>query len=163
MAMLKLYKSRIPNIAYIFKDGQVAPFKRRTNENAGHYLTKDEDRIKELDKVCVNHQHLYIDPNDFEIDEADADPAVAYRNKVREEIKAELLAGLGDPNQQRAAVDSEINAVNQQEFGDTGIKPTLGGIGNSSSMAATSPDSNGAATGTTDTKAALADLVAKKV
>lgn len=161
MAMLKLYKSRIPNINYIFRDGQTAVFKRRTNENAGHYLTKEDKRINELNEICENHQHLYIDPNDFEIDEADADPAVAYRNRVREEVKAELLAGLGDPNQQRSAVDSEINKVDQQEFGDTGVKSALGGIGNSSTMQATSPDSNGLSVSDAS-KTALDSLVAKK-
>lgn len=145
MTMLKIFKSRLPRISYIFEDGTVAVFAPRTNHTQGHYLTSEESKIAELTKVANGnrHPHIFIDPDDIEVDEADADPAVAFRNRIRDEERAKLIAELGDPNQMQAASNVILpESLVKKDLGTTEAKATLGGIGNSISIAGTAAESN---------------------
>ena len=135
MAMLKIYKSRLPRICYVFEDGTTAIFAPRTNHTQGHYLTGDPAKIKELDRVCDKHPHMYIDSDEVEIDEADADPAVAFRNQIREEERQKLILELGDPNQPQGASKIRLpETLTKKDLGDTPAKAPLGGIGSSTNI-----------------------------
>lgn len=145
--MLRIFKSRISHIAYIFEDGETACFVRRTHETAGHYLTDQADKIKELEKVCLargGHMHLYMDPQEMEVRADLADPAVAYRNRIREEEREKLIKELGDQNQPRGA-SLEINSIKTIPASETALKAALQGISNSESLRGGAVDSNGAA------------------
>jgi hypothetical protein len=149
MTMLKIYKSRLARIQYVFRDGTVAVFSPRTQAGQGHYLTGNAERIKELDEVCKSHPHLYVDPKELEVDEALADPAVAYREQIRAEERAKVIAELGDPNQMQGiskiTLPPGVGKLNQAvavDAGETSNKPSLGGIGNSATTAAASAESN---------------------
>lgn len=168
MTMLKIYKSRKPNIAYIFKNGKVCPFVRRTGENVGQYLTSDPDEVKELDAEAKKHPFIYVDASESEVDEKLADPAVAYRAQVEAEVRAQIMAELGDQNQPRLAtslVDKDGTsfsdptvATGQKEkdsMGETDAKSQLGGISNSTTVLPTDPVPPAGSTGTASALAAL--------
>jgi len=146
--MLKIYKSRLARIQYCFRDGTTAVFAPRTHTGVGNYLTKDPDRIKELDEVCKNHPHLYVDKEDMEVEEHLADPAVAYREQIYAQARQDVIAELGDPNQMQGVSKLDLlkagglNAAKQVDAGTTENKPALGGISNSTTAAATSAESN---------------------
>jgi hypothetical protein len=147
MAMLSIFKSRLARITYIYKDGSHAVFAPRQGSSVGWYMTKDPNKIAELKGLHEEgHPHIYIDPKEYEIDEKLADPAVAMREQIATEERARIINLLGDPNQLRGAgIDPEALSKLmglQRDFGETGAKAGLEGIGNSTSTAATAAESN---------------------
>lgn len=144
--MLSIFKSRLPNICYVFRDGSRAVFARRTSENVGQYLTDIPANIKELQEVCKGHPHLYIDPAEAEVSHKLADPQRAAEQAIRDDERARVIAELGDANQQRAGLSgsdaNEVAGIGAKDFGTSGIKAALAGIGNSTTSASTSAESN---------------------
>lgn len=101
--VLRIFKSRLPRITYVFRDGSLCVFVPRTNQREGNFLTKDPVRIKELEEVARGHQHIFIDSEESEVEEHLADPAVAYRDQIAQAEKQKIIDLLGDQNQMRAA------------------------------------------------------------
>jgi len=150
---LRIFKSRLARIQYVFRDGSLAVFAPRTGETSGHYLTDDPMKIAELEDIAKkNHIHIYMDPKDMAVETRLADPAVAAREQIAVAEREKLIAMLGDPNQLKGAgIDPEamqkliasIQAT--RDMGSTEAKPELQGIANSTTIAAAAVDSNGAA------------------
>jgi len=87
MAILKIFKNRILNCAYHFKDGTQASFLN------GKFATDVKARIEELmNEVETNHPHIYIDPNEAEVDSEALSPMEVIRKEAYERAKADLLA-----------------------------------------------------------------------
>jgi hypothetical protein len=149
--ILKIFKVRVPRINYIFKDGSLATFVPRTDGRFGQYLTKDPVKIAELEhEAKQGHLHIFIDPEEYEVEEHLADPAVAMREQIADLERTKLIELLGDPNQLRGAgIDPEAlkKLMGARDFGQTAAKPQLEGISNSVTTAATSAESNAGAAG----------------
>jgi hypothetical protein len=145
--MLSIFKSRLSSVQHVLKDGSVAAFfRRQPHESAGHYLTADPDKIAELTAlVKKGHQHIYIDPEESEVEQSLADPAVAKEQAIRDDERAKVIAELGDANQPRAlskTIAAGINAVEQKDLGATDMASKLAGIGNSFTIAGSAAESN---------------------
>ena len=83
MALLKVFKSNIPSINYIFPWGTVAAFQ------FGVYRTEVEKEVEHLNaEVALKHPHIYIDDAEKEIDSAMVDPIHALRAKIIAEYEA---------------------------------------------------------------------------
>lgn len=77
MTMLRVFKSNIPSINYIFPWGTVAAFQQ------GYYRTDIEREISHLEEeVKLKHPHILIDANEFEVDSTLVDPMNALRAKI---------------------------------------------------------------------------------
>lgn len=162
MAMLQIFKVRVPRINYIFEDGAICAFVPRGNARQGEYLTGDPDRIAELERVIRGkgkpHPHIFRDPEEMEVDETLADPAVAFRAQVEAAERERLIQVLGDENQMReAGISADAVAKFKEllgagrDLGFTDAKPDLQGIGSSTTMQPGSVESNGTAQGATKT------------
>jgi len=96
--ILRVFKSTIPSISYLYKDGVSAVFQ------FGVHRTADPARIAELEaEVAANHPHIYIDPKEREIDEDMVNP----ENVLRAKLRAEILAELADPNRDMGAYEQQ--------------------------------------------------------
>lgn len=89
MTIRAIFKSRIPNIQYIFKSGKSAPFL------GGRYTTDVDTEIDELMAEIVDvgvdksrHPHIYVDEAESEIDSEAETPIQAIRRKAVEEYIA---------------------------------------------------------------------------
>lgn len=84
MPMLRVFKSTMPSVNFIFGNGKPAIFQ------AGVYRTDVAEEIQALEyEVRLGHPHIYIDPAEQEVDSELLDPMTALRAKIREEILAE--------------------------------------------------------------------------
>lgn len=152
MSLLHIFKCRVVNINYVFKDGKTAVFKRRTNEAVGQYLTDDPVEVAELQAIAAkNHQHIYVDPNEETVDSELADPAVAYKKKVEDEMREKILADIAA--QDKAKADAATLDANNggkdpvsKDMGSTENKAPNLGISNSDTVSG-AQDSNGPAAG----------------
>jgi hypothetical protein len=114
MSIKAVFKSSLPNIQYLFKNGKSAAF------IGGAYYTDVESEIKELqDEVTNRHPIIFIDPAQSQIDSADLDPMSVLKKK----FYAEFLA------QQAAAVQKD------RDMGTTSQTGVLQGIANSTTIA----------------------------
>ena len=87
MSLLKIFKNRVLNCSYHFKDGTQAAFLN------GKYSTDVKSRIEELqNEVDTNHPHIYIDPDEHEIDSEALSPMEVIRQEAYARAKADLLA-----------------------------------------------------------------------
>lgn len=147
--VLRIFKCRRAHMQYIFRDGTIAVFAPRTNEAAGHYLTKDPVKIAELEEIIKGHPHLYKDEQEFEVEEKLADPAVAARAKIAEETKQQFAAALQNPELLKAAgiAPEAMKKLLEagRDFGSTDSKPELQGIATSANVGAAMGESNGLA------------------
>jgi hypothetical protein len=85
VAELHLFKSRLFNVQYVFRDGQSAVFKN------GQYATKKKAYIDELTaEINDGHPHFYFDENKLTITEEELAPDYEARKKMREEVMAEF-------------------------------------------------------------------------
>jgi hypothetical protein len=110
MALLKVFKSNIPSINYIFPWGKVAAFQ------FGVYRTDLEDEVKHLEaEVKLNHPHIFIDEAEREIDSAMVDPIHALRAKIIAEYEASR-ARAENPDQDMGASDqSPVKPSNSRD------------------------------------------------
>ena len=153
MTVKAVFKSSLPNIQYLFKNGKSAAF------IGGTYYTDVESEIKELNAEVDNrHPIIFIDPAQTQIDSNDLDPMAVLKKKFFAEFEA----------QRAAAVDKS------RDMGSTIQTTVLQGIANSTSVAeAMSGSDSGTAeslgltgtgeagTGSADTAPAPAPTVAK--
>jgi hypothetical protein len=84
MSTLRVFKSTIPSINFIFGNGKPAIFQ------GGVFRTDIPSEISALEyEIAQGHPHIFIDPNEREVDSELLDPMKALRAKIREEILAE--------------------------------------------------------------------------
>lgn len=103
MSTLKIYKCHIQSVNVILPSGKICVFVN------GVYRTKDEGEIGFFDReVASGHPHIYIDPNESEVDESLVDPMAALRHKIIEEYKAAVAAAAGDPNRPMGETDQNL-------------------------------------------------------
>ena len=77
MTTLRVFKSTIPSVNFIFANGKPAIFQQ------GVYRTDVEWEIAELEKeVLAKHPHIFIDEKEREIDSEMVDPMNALRAKI---------------------------------------------------------------------------------
>lgn len=77
MSMLRVFKSNIPSINYIFPWGTVAAFQQ------GYYRTDDEREVEHLNaEVKLRHPHIFVDENEREVDSKLVDPMEALKAKI---------------------------------------------------------------------------------
>ncbi len=111
--MLRIFKTTMPSISTVLPNGKPIPFIN------GRYVSDNPYDVAILDQTVKDgHPHIYIDTNDFEVDEGLVDPMEALREKIIQEYIA---------SQERA-----INPMN--DFGETDQKLKLN-VGNSSMIA----------------------------
>lgn len=131
MSIKQIFKSSIPHIRLVFKDGKVANFLNHV------YMTDVPSEISELRAEIgeegfgkSKHPHIYIDSNEKEFD-ANAPTALELikqqaRKEALEELRAEQAAAAGN-------------------FGGNANRPVLGGIGNSTNSGTSGSTALGAA------------------
>ena len=90
MARVAKFLAYRPNFTYITKIGQPVYFIGMQ----AFVPESDEVTIAELrDEVAAGHPIIYIDEDNFWVDEAEAtDPMYALRNQLREQLKLEIAA-----------------------------------------------------------------------
>jgi hypothetical protein len=111
--ILKVFKSSLPSVNYIFGNGKPAIFQNNK------YTTGVEAEIQELEnEIRLGHPHIYIDPADSEIDSEAATPAELLREQIRKEIIAEMAAAT-DPNNDRGSYTApELKPANTADIND---------------------------------------------
>jgi hypothetical protein len=92
MAILKVFKSHIPSVNYIFKNGKPAIFV------SGKFATGIQSEIDELEaEIAAGHPHIYVDAAEKEIDSEKVDPMIGLREKIIAEYLEKQAAAAGDP------------------------------------------------------------------
>lgn len=114
MAILKVFKNRIPNSNYITKAGKQLSFVN------GTHTTDNEVDVQELEaEIKSGNPHIYVDENEKEVDSEAATPIQQLEQKMRAKILAEMAAAT-DKNNDR---------------GNTEFTGKLEGISNSTTVA----------------------------
>jgi len=116
--ILRVFKSTIPSISYLYKDGVSAVFQ------FGVHRTADEKRIAELEaEINAGHPHIYIDPAEREIDEDMINP----ENVLRAKLRAEILAELQDPTRDMGSyTPQELKPSSTADISTAAIDSTVG-------------------------------------
>lgn len=112
MAILQVFKATFPSISYIFKDGTPAYFVR------GMYCTDEESKIAELKaEIAKKHPHIYIDPNQTQIESENLDPMNALRNRIIAEYEAEKQKHAGNVHRDLGNSDqSQVTPASTVDF-----------------------------------------------
>ena len=123
MAIVNLFKSRIPSCRYIFKNGKEAHFIN------GEYMTDIEEEIEQMNyEIKLGHPHLFVDAEKVTVDTTKLDPL----SEIKAKAIAEYIA------RQKEATDPS------NDMGSTGVEPgKLKGIGNSRGVASATAASSG--------------------
>lgn len=111
MSILKVFKCHLQSANVVLPSGKFCVFVN------GVYRTKDEGEITFFEReVVTGHPHLYIDPNESEVDETLVDPMAMLRHKIIEEYKASMAAAAGDQNRDMGTSDQtqKLNVANSQ-------------------------------------------------
>lgn len=96
MSTLRVFKSTIPSVNFIFPNGKPAIFQQ------GRYYTDNTEDIATLDKeIKDGHPHIYIDNEEMTIESEMLNPVNAMKAKVlgtlsRDELIAALQAKEAD-------------------------------------------------------------------
>jgi hypothetical protein len=89
--VVKLFKTRIPNIGYIFRSGKRAPFLN------SRYSTDIPSEIAELEEeISLGHPHIYIDEAELTLDTVE--PMEVLRKKFYAEFEAQQKRALDKDN-----------------------------------------------------------------
>lgn len=126
MAILQIFKSKVSSVSYFFKNGKQAPFIN------GKFITDIESEIEELmaDIGAIGsdkskHPHLYVDPNEKELDTE----APTYEETIRAQERTKVLAEIAATN---AAALVPSNNVSTSDSGNAAASFTstaaLGGL-----------------------------------
>lgn len=87
--ILRLYKSSMSAVNFICGNGDVITFAQ------GRYYTDNPSHIAYLDaEIRSNHPHIFVDPNEREVASNMITPMQQMREKIRQELLAELAAGV---------------------------------------------------------------------
>lgn len=115
MTMLRVYKSTMPSMSVILANGKPCIFVN------GYYRTDNPMEIGTLDsEVKAGHPHIFIDPNEVEVDSTLVDPMAALRHKIIEEYKASQEVAAGDPNRDMGTSDqtTRLNVSTSKDIAD---------------------------------------------
>ena len=123
--VVKLFKMRLLDIGYVFRNGKRAPFL------AGRYSTDIPSEIAELEEeIELGHPHLYISLEDPVL------PAVetleALRKKHFAEFEIQMKRAMDKNNDSGNTEVQKLNVVNSNTIAN--------GAGSSDSMGTTDPD-----------------------
>lgn len=109
--MLRLYKSTIPSINYIFKNGKPAIFVN------GRFATDVESEIAELDKeIKERHPLIFIDSAEVEVSSVKVDPIAAMREQIRAELVAEMAKNTNPANQMGNTITEPLKPASTQDI-----------------------------------------------
>ena len=120
--VVKLFKMRLNNIGYVFRNGKRAPFL------AGRYSTDIPSEIAELEEeIELGHPHLYISADDPVL------PAVetieSLRKKHFEEFELQMKRAMDKNNNAGNTVQERLNAVNSNTIASgAGTSDSMGTI-----------------------------------
>lgn len=111
MAILSVFKATLPSINYIFRNGKPAIFVQ------GKYSTSVEAEIDELkDEIAKGHPHIYVDPEEAEIDSSLVDPLSALRAKIEAEIRAKMAAATNPENDMGKTTQEPLKPASSQDI-----------------------------------------------
>ena len=120
MTTLRVFKSTIPSVNYIFSNGKPAIFQQ------GVYRTNVEWEIKELEKEISNgHPHLFIDEAEREIDSEMVDPMNALRAKIIAEYVEAQNKAVNPANDMGSTEQKPLKPANSRDVAEA----ALGGDG----------------------------------
>lgn len=109
-----------PRINVFFSHGKslqvVTPRGGRITFVAGKYYTRKEEEIQFLQEMAADGRGVYVDPNMVTIAESDRDPMTALKNKLREEILAEIAAQTNPANDRGESVQGRLNAASTSDI-----------------------------------------------
>lgn len=99
-SQFKLFKSHVPSIQYVFKNGKLAHFRD------GRYATKVQSEIEELTQTCEEgHPTFFIDDKEAETTQEFLDPMDELRQKFFKEFQEAAAGKVVEPgNSNNAAV-----------------------------------------------------------
>lgn len=101
MAIKSIFKSYIPSLNYLTKAGKALVFIE------GKFMTDIKEEIKELeDEIKSGHPHLFIDPNEKEID-------TTLQDKIKQAQQEATLKAIADHNAQNSADASGAKVITQ--------------------------------------------------
>lgn len=110
MATLRVFKSTIPSVNYIFGNGKSAIFVN------GVFRTDIEAEIQSLEyEVAQHHPHIYIDEKEREIDSALIDPMNAMKAKIIAEYLANQAAATSMSNDRGTSDQSGARPANTND------------------------------------------------
>jgi hypothetical protein len=90
--MFKLFKSCVPSVQYVFKNGKLAHFRD------GRYATKIQSEIDELTETCEQgHPTFFIDNGEEETAREVLDPLDELRQKFFKEFQENAAGKVVDP------------------------------------------------------------------
>lgn len=107
MATLRVFKSTIPSVNYIFGNGKPAIFVN------GVFRTDIPGEIDALqNEIAQHHPHIYIDENEREIDSELIDPMNALRAKIIAQYVADQVAATSMTNDRGTSDQSGAKPAN---------------------------------------------------
>lgn len=107
MATLRVFKSSIPSITVILGNGKPCIFVQ------GVYRTAIQGEIDLFEsEIAQGHPHLFIDPNEREIDSTMIDPMNAMRAKIIAEYVASQAAATSMTNDRGTSDQSGAKPAN---------------------------------------------------
>ena len=111
MTILRVFKSAIPSINYIFPSGKVAAFQ------FGVYRTDIKDEIEHLEnEIRLGHPQIFIDEAEREIDSELVDPIHALRAKIIAEYVAQQEAASNPDNDMGKSDQSAVKPANSRDI-----------------------------------------------
>lgn len=146
MAIKKVYKSTMPSLNYVTRLGR--------NVNFGIHQKVETDHpqeIEELEREVANkHPHIYIDPNETEVD-------TTLQDRIREaqlEAAKDVLAAYNKEQEEQKQAGSKVGSQATSNASITAPLQPVGmsaaqllGVSNSASLGAASVQSNSGQTG----------------
>ena len=110
MAMLTLFKATLPSINYIFKNGKPAIFIH------GRFSTDVPSEVAELkEEIAARHPHIYIDPEELEVNSEFIDPIEIMKTKLREELRAEMLLATDKNNDRGTTLPVPLRPASSED------------------------------------------------
>lgn len=110
MTTLRVFKSTIPSVNFIFANGKPAIFQQ------GVYRTDVDWEIAELEKeVLARHPHIYIDEKEREIDSEMVDPMNALRAKIIADYLASEQAATNLSNDMGATLQEPLKPASSRD------------------------------------------------
>lgn len=156
MSIKAIFKCKMPSCNYIFRDGTTGVFisgKLYTDNNA--HISELKAEVGEVGVNASKHPHIYVDPDECEIDSEMMDPIEVMKAKLRLEVRAEMAAAtskgdMGSTDQSGGVLKGMVSTATLAE---------AQGVSNSSDAPPLATQSNGAPAGSTSS--ALSALAAK--
>lgn len=113
MAIVRVFKSRVPFCKYLFKNGKEANF------IGGVYTTDIETEIEELDtEIKLKHPTLFIDASDKERDTEKIDPLDEIRRKAVADYLAGVAAATNKSNDRGTTEQGRLNVANSSTIAE---------------------------------------------